>query len=99
MSKKRVFISMPVRGKSAEQIQYETVGLTLLLEGFGYEVADSLVTDGHGARNMPLLCLSKTLETMSGCDAVFFSKGWEHAGGCCIEHDAAVNYGLEVIYA
>lgn len=99
MSKPRVFISLPMRGKSDEQIQYEMVGLTLLLEGLGYEVVDSLVTDGDGARNMPLLCLSKSLEIMSGCDVVFFANGWEHAMGCCIEHDAAVNYGLEVIYA
>lgn len=99
MNNQRVFISLPMHGKSDEQIQYEMVGLTLLLEGLGYEVADSLVTDGDGARNMPLLYLSKSLEIMSGCDVVFFAKGWEHARGCCIEHDAAVNYGLEVIYA
>lgn len=99
MSKQRVFISMPMRGKSDEQIQYEMFGLTLMLECLGYEVADRLVTDGDGARSLPLLCLSKSIEVMSGCDAVFFAKGWEHARGCCIEHDAAVNYGLEVIYA
>lgn len=99
MSKQRVFISIPMRGKSDEQIQYEMVGLTILLEGLGYEVSDSLVTDCDGARNMPLLCLSKSLEIMSGCDIVFFAKGWEHSRGCRIEHDAAVNYGLEVIYA
>lgn len=99
MSKQRAFISMPMRGKSDERIQYGMFGLTILLEGLGHDVADSLVTDGYGARNMPSLCLSKSLGTMSGCDVVFFAKGWEHAGGCCIEHDAAVNYGLGVIYA
>lgn len=98
-SKPRVFISMPMRGKTDEQIQYEMLGLTILLEGLGYEVADSIVTDGDGARNLPLLCLSKSIEVMSGCDVVFFAKGWEHARGCCIEHSAAVQYGLEVIYA
>lgn len=99
MSKPRVFISMPMRGKTDKQIQYEMFGLTLLLEGLGYEVADSLVTDGNGARSLPLLCLSKSIEIMSGCDVAFFAKGWEHARGCRIEHDAAVNYGMEVIYA
>lgn len=99
MSKPRVFISMPMRGKTDEQMQYEMFGLALLLEGLGYEVADSLVTDGNGARSLPLPCLSKSIEIMPGCDAAFFAKGWEHARGCRVEHDAAVNYGLEVIYA
>lgn len=28
----------------------------------------------------------------------YFCKGWENARGCRIEHDAAVAYGLEVLY-
>lgn len=28
----------------------------------------------------------------------YFRKGWENACGCRIEHDAAVAYGLEVLY-
>ncbi|WP_419040028.1 Lar family restriction alleviation protein [Parolsenella catena] len=31
-------------------------------------------------------------------DAAYFAKGWENARGCRIEHDAAVAYGLEVLY-
>lgn len=35
---------------------------------------------------------------MSLCHAAYFCKGWENARGCRIEHDAAVAYGLEVLY-
>jgi len=35
---------------------------------------------------------------MSLCHKVYFAKGWEQARGCKIEHDAAIRYGLEVIY-
>ena len=35
---------------------------------------------------------------MSLCDAAYFCKGWENARGCRLEHDAAVAYGLEIIY-
>lgn len=75
MSKPKVFISMPMRGKSDEQIQYEMVGYTILLEGLGYEVVDSLVTDMDVSLNMPLLCLSKSIEVMYGCDVAFFTGG------------------------
>lgn len=35
---------------------------------------------------------------MSPCHAACFRKGWEDARGCRIEHDAAVAYGLEILY-
>lgn len=47
---------------------------------------------------IPLCFLAKSLENMSLCHAVYFCKGWENARGCRIEHDAAVAYGLDIIY-
>lgn len=47
---------------------------------------------------LPLCYLAKSLENMSLCHVVYFCKGWENARGCRIEHDAAVAYGLEVLY-
>lgn len=38
------------------------------------------------------------ITNMSLCHAAYFCKGWENARGCRIEHDAAVAYGLEVLY-
>ena len=35
---------------------------------------------------------------MSKCHAAYFCKGWENARGCRIEHDAAIAYGLKIIY-
>nr|WP_243024751.1 DUF4406 domain-containing protein [Clostridium sp. AF27-2AA] len=32
------------------------------------------------------------------CHAVYFCKGWEQTRGGRLEHDAAVAYGLTVIY-
>ena len=70
------------------------------------EVVNTLFTD-EWAKNeassdnvvkRPLWFLAKSLEVMSTCHAVYFCKGWEKARGCKIEHDAAVAYGLEIIY-
>lgn len=48
---------------------------------------------------IPLCFLAKSfLENMSLCHAVYFCKGWENARGCRVEHDAAVAYGLDIIY-
>ena len=47
---------------------------------------------------VPLCYLAKSLENMSLCHAAYFVRGWEGARGCRIEHEAAVAYGLEVLY-
>lgn len=52
----------------------------------------------RGVVQIPLCFLAKSLENMSMCHAAYFCKGWENARGCKIEHDAAVAYGLEIIY-
>lgn len=52
----------------------------------------------RGVVQIPLCFLAKSLESMSLCHAVYFCKGWENTRGCRIEHDAAVAYGLDVIY-
>ena len=54
--------------------------------------------ESRGVVQIPLCFLAKSLENMSLCHAAYFCKGWENARGCRIEHDAAVAYGLEIIY-
>lgn len=72
-----------------------------------YEIVNTLFTDEwysnekmkeRGVVQIPLCFLAKSLENMSLCHAAYFCKGWEKARGCRIEHDAAIAYGLDVIY-
>ena len=51
-----------------------------------------------GVINYPVCYLSKSLEKMSLCNTVYFAKGWENARGCQIEHEVALQYGLDIIY-
>lgn len=52
----------------------------------------------RGVVNPPICFLAKSLENMSMCDTVYFCEGWEAARGCRIEHQAAMAYGLEILY-
>ena len=52
----------------------------------------------RGVVQIPLCFLAKSLEKMSECSTVYFAKGWENARGCKIEHEVALQYGLEIIY-
>ncbi|MEY4260212.1 MAG: hypothetical protein RL656_1185 [Bacteroidota bacterium] len=52
----------------------------------------------RGVLQTPLFFLAKSLEYMSKCTTVYFAKGWENARGCKIEHEVALQYGLDIIY-
>lgn len=103
----RAMISQPMAGKADEEIAEARDRAVAALESMGYEVVNTLFTDewyskksmeGRGVVQVPLCFLAKSLENMCLCHAAYFCKGWEQARGCRIEHDAAVAYGLEVVY-
>lgn len=94
-------------GKTDEEIVETRERAIKVLEAKGYEVVNTQFTDEwysadamkeRGVVQIPLCFLAKSLENMSLCHAAYFCKGWENARGCRIEHDAAVAYGLYVIY-
>ena len=105
--KKKAMLSQPMAGKTDEEIVATREKAVAALEAKGYEIVNTLFTDEwysnesmkeRGVVQIPLCFLAKSLENMSLCHAAYFCKGWENARGCRIEHDAAVAYGLDIIY-
>ena len=103
----KAMLSQPMAGKSEEEIKVTREKAIKALEAKGYEVVNTLFTDEwynrenmekRGVVQIPLCFLAKSLENMSLCHAAYFCKGWEQARGCRLEHEAAVAYGLTVIY-
>ncbi len=106
-AKKKAMISQPMASRTDAEIVDAREKAFEELESMGYEVVNTLFTDEwysdeamreRGVVQVPLCYLAKSLENMSLCHAAYFCKGWENARGCRIEHDAAVAYGLEVLY-
>lgn len=104
---KKAMLSQPMAGKTNEEIVVTREKAIGALEENGYEIVNTLFTDEwyskeamteRGVVQIPLCFLAKSLENMSLCHAVYFCKGWENARGCRIEHEAAVAYGLEILY-
>ena len=100
----KAMLSQPMAGKTDEEIRATREKAIAVLKEKGYEIVNTLFTDEwysmeeRGVVQIPLCFLAKSLENMSLCHAAYFCKGWENARGCRIEHDAAVAYGLDVIY-
>lgn len=103
----KAMLSQPMAGKTNEEIISTRERAIKALEESGYEVVNTLFTDEwystesmkeRGVVQIPLCFLAKSLENMSKCDAVYFCEGWKNARGCRIEHEVAVEYGLDIIY-
>lgn len=103
----KAMLSQPMAGKTNEEIIATRNNAIEMLKKQGYEIVNTLFTDEwyskdqmeeRGVVQIPLCFLAKSLENMSLCHAAYFCKGWENARGCKIEHDAAVAYGLKIIY-
>lgn len=103
----KAMLSQPMAGKTEEEIRETREKAIKVLKERGYEIVNTLFTDEwyswesmeeRGVVQIPLCFLAKSLENMSKCHAAYFCKGWETARGCRIEHDAAVAYGLDIIY-
>lgn len=106
--RKNAMISQPMNGFTYEEIEKIRNKAIKHLERLGYDVVNTMFKDvwysesamkARGVENIPLCFLAKSIEKMSYCDAAYFCDGWEDARGCRIEHDAAEEYGLDIIYA
>ena len=104
---KIVMLSQPMGGKTDEEIITTRERAVAVLEAQGCKVVNTLFSDEwYDAESAnrgpvvqrPLFFLAKSMEAMSHCHAVYFCKGWREARGCRIEHEAAVAYGMEIIY-
>lgn len=96
----RLFISQPMNGKTNEEIKSERNKIIQRVKerypNEEIEVIDSFFENApHDAK--PLWFLGKSLELLSTADIAYFANGWEEYRGCSIEHDAAVNYGIDIV--
>lgn len=100
MKMRKLFVSQPMRDRTPEDIKAERAAALLCAQELAdeqYTLIDSYF--GDAAKGLSALgCLAKSLELLAQADAVYFADGWETARGCIIEHDCAVQYGLNIIH-
>ncbi|CRZ34936.1 uncharacterized protein DUF4406 [Herbinix hemicellulosilytica] len=96
---KKLFISQPMRGKSDEEILKErehAIQKAKELIGEEVEVLDTFFDD-FDSNAKPLEYLARSIEYLSKADVAYFAQGWQEARGCRIEHECAVEYGIDRI--
>ena len=98
---KKVFISQPMRGKGDQEILEErgfVIELAKGIYGEDIEVLDSFFRD-KDHMGKPVKCLADSISLLAEADVAVFAEGWENARGCRIEHEVAVEYGIEILEA
>lgn len=96
----KIFISQPMRGKTAEEIITERerlIGKAQEHYGADIEVIDSYIQHGVHSEHNALWCLGESLKLLSTADALVHARGWEWYSGCMVENLAATLYGLDVL--
>ena len=95
----RIFISIPMCGKSNEKIllALDRISRELMnLYGEDTEIVDGW--DSNRDKRDPLDLMGAALQEMSKCDTVYMARGWSSARGCKLEYMAAREYGKTIIY-
>ncbi len=97
---KKLFISQPMRDKTDEEIKVQRAEIVKrVTERFGeVEVIDSFIEENAPDNaNAGLWYLGKSLELLSVADCSYFAEGWQNYRGCKIEHECAVQYGIDIV--
>ena len=93
---KQIFISMPMREKTREEILR---GQERLLELAGAYLGEpvKLIETYLNEEMSALECLGESIKRMAGADYVLFAEGFENARGCQIELACAGKYDKAIL--
>ena len=111
MDKLKVFISMPMKGKSKSEIdeafKKESANVRAFIAEKGYkgkrdydiEIFNGYVelAENSNVRNSALNYLGASLQKLAEADAIWMCKGWLYAQGCRTERICAVGYGTDIL--
>ena len=106
MSKRVVFISLPMSGiddelvkaniERAKEAYLAITKLDISQVAFLNNI-DADDNDSIDQHHLPVWYLGEALKKLSTCDEVFFWGNWRKARGCMIEHEVCTLYDIPAI--
>jgi hypothetical protein len=102
---KRCMISQPMSDVDESIIQEVRARAIKVIEEMGYEYRSTYYEDDSfkpylnpRVTKPGVAYLSRALDMLSTCDAMYFVKGWENSCGCRVEEFVCKTYGIKCIY-
>ena len=100
MSKVKIMLSRPMKGKTREQIEKEEKEMVdVIFDMYDHmtcEIISSIVENAE--EKSELECFSESIFFMSKADVLAMGFGWENSRGCKLEHEIAKAYDVPVVY-
>ena len=88
---KKIYLSLPVRGRSNENVREHVDMVKAALSRKGFDVVSPLDNYcGKSQKYNDSLC--HNLRMMLDCDGVCFCNGWTRSLECTIEHDVVLRF-------
>lgn len=97
MSKKKLYISLPISGYQLDVVQREAETYKALWKDEGYEVITPFDLSPESSKPYSYH-MGKDIEGLLECDAVYFAPGWVESKGCNLEYAAAKIYEKQFIH-
>lgn len=102
---KNLFISIPMNGRSSEDIIADQKAIVAKAEeivGEKVQMIESclditVVANREEIKHDPVWYLGRSIQLLATADYIYFADGWENARGCKLEHTIAKEYGVEII--
>lgn len=98
MSEITVMISLPMQGKTWEQIDEEKANMMDLVWKIYPNacIRDSIIENPE--EKTELECFSESIFHMSQSDILAMGYGWKNARECKLEHEIAKAYNMPILY-
>lgn len=98
MSKKKIYISLPITGRDFDEVESEILYVSGVLEREGYRVVTPIDFDVNPDLDTPYHeLLGNDIKALMECDAICLCPGWEKSRGCQLEHFVAQLWDKEII--
>lgn len=96
MSKKKLYLSLPISGRKLEAAKEHARLTKMYLASLDYEVITPFEVCPNPEEPYSWL-MGQCIEAMLECDVVYFCIGWQHSKGCMAEFEIARIYGKEIL--
>lgn len=95
MNKKKIYISLPISGRSIEAVKSECSHAKIDIENRGFEAVSPLeVSDDPDATYSEHM--GKDIAALLDCDAAVFLDGWIGSKGCMLEFHTCQIYSKHI---
>lgn len=98
----KIYISIPIKGKDEAAQRALAAEIAQTIESSGHKAVNPFGTlpppEWFDEDQTYAWYLSRDIEKLLQCDAIFLCNGWKDSRGCNIEFAVAREMGLQVFY-